>query len=567
MPSLPSSEFWGCFDKYYNFQWLQRNGYDGRKRRTLSLPLRFFGDSGLYSEDDAESLLPIENWHLIKSWQYLTKHSITSIVGLSILLCFICLLVPLQVPNSDNDPNEVNLYLFLLYLQMYQLFSYPLILMIADYSLPNVIDSILVKAVILPLITQTVSITYKILYVTMTHNKQGLKSSFNRTMGSSVQAMIVYTCFMAGCIYKHCYYKDSKQEEIPKKQNDKLVRYSFSDLSEIELSKTNDKEAHLLSWENDEMNNPKKSNRMEDSVIIMDLRYQSVISLLLLFTVIGSYYWCEYLTWQWNSNDGLLSLSSKTPVLLYSIFWLVMQILRFLCKRTARLLDRNKLNAFISVEICMEFLMSCFYYVFYRNLFLHVSSIKTFIIMKFCHILFEMVVYPIRMTKQYFNITCRLQNAFEHSLHQRKSQSSSTSCCFSNVCGAFFTLLYDTSTYEMWCVRLSIDYTLRYIISVGSGIAFLMGLYWAKYGYNRHFLPLDVNDEQFQKTTWFVVAGMVIEVVLYIFVDWLCIRKLHMEMMRYWSVLVYYRPQYLFFMVAAAQHVMTDVIVAKLQVS
>ncbi|ETO25840.1 hypothetical protein RFI_11299 [Reticulomyxa filosa] len=328
----------------------------------------------------------------------------------------------------------------------------------------------------------------------------------------------------------------------------------------------------LLIWQAED-NVKKTSDKTEEDMAveikkaaINSVYLQWAMSLALYLVVTTSYYWCEYLTWKWSNGERFWWNSSRYSLFVYPVFWFVMNVFRFIAKRVARYLDKNKANSFVSVEICMEFLLSCFYYVFYRNLFLHVSSIKSFVIMKLCHVLLEFLQCPCRMTRLYFDTTHSFQTWLMAYFNATDSKSSFSSTRLS-LGTTVVKMLYDPCLYQMWCVRLSVDYTLRYIISIASGIAFLIGLCWAEYGYNKEFFPLDVNNEQFQKTLWFVLIGVIIEVWLYLFIDWLCIRTLRMEMLRYWSALVYHRPQYLLFMVVAAQHVMTDVIVAKLQIS
>ena len=116
------------------------------------------------------------------------------------------------------------------------------------------------------------------------------------------------------------------------------------------------------------------------------------------------YLFCQWLTATWQSfamesqSDGIIApTESLDSLMLFLSFWIATHSFRFVFKRFGRLADRNKSNG-ISTEICMEWMTTAFYYVFYRNLFLHVSSIFNFLMIKAAHMCLEIITYPLRMS-------------------------------------------------------------------------------------------------------------------------------------------------------------------------
>ena len=174
-------------------------------------------------------------------------------------------------------------------------------------------------------------------------------------------------------------------------------------------------------------------------------------------------------------------------------------------------------------------------------------------------------MYPARMTRFYFNIANYMQNRLKYDKNQENhSFLYKKSAIFRVLVG----VVWDPSPIDVWTVRLSIDYMVRFITSVSSGIGYMLVLLWARYGYNSHFFTVtSVDRAQFRESLIFVGIGTGLEVVMFYTIEKCLDFTLQLNMRQYWTVLVKHRPMYITFFIFALQHVMTDVLIAKLIVS
>ena len=65
----------------------------------------------------------------------------------------------------------------------------------------------------------------------------------------------------------------------------------------------------------------------------------------------------------------------------------------------------------LSTELLMEAEMSFYYYIFYRNLFLHISSPWQFAAIKAVHVAGELTAYLLRLTRWYYECSTAVMDA------------------------------------------------------------------------------------------------------------------------------------------------------------
>lgn len=289
--------------------------------------------------------------------------------------------------------------------------------------------------------------------------------------------------------------------------------------------------------------------------------WQMIFAILCTGGISAAYYWTQWLTWQWkrrsdtDSNDNNQGVWSEISyiLLLYPSFWIVIKSIKFITTRFARFADSNKTSVY-SLELISAFFCTCFYYVFYRNLFLHISSYEYFILVKVLHIFLELMSYPLRMSKWYFHKTEKWQN-------QIKDSKSCWLTCFQPI----IWVLYDPSAYHIWCVRICIDYTLTLIVSMGSAISYIVGVLWLKYGYNQYFYDIqDIEMKQFERALIFTAIGICVELIVYYIIEKLMKYQYQIDVIKHWRVLIQHRPGYIWYFIFMLQHVQTDVMIAKL---
>lgn len=128
-------------------------------------------------------------------------------------------------------------------------------------------------------------------------------------------------------------------------------------------------------------------------------------------------------------------------------------------KRLGLFIDQGKIGT-TSVYFVAEFMLTLFYFVFYRMLFEEFIGWEMFILVQVFHFALEWVVYLLRSTEWYFN----LWHALPH-------------------CGAFISVQY---TLRDWQVFLSLDLAMRMMVICISGPVFMLLLlataecYWVK---------------------------------------------------------------------------------------
>ena len=169
------------------------------------------------------------------------------------------------------------------------------------------------------------------------------------------------------------------------------------------------------------------------------------------------------------------------------------------------------------------------------------------------------------MTSFYFNVTDYIQNRLKY---DKNEENYSVLYQNSTIFRVLVSVIWDPSPVDVWNVRISIDYMLRFITSVSSGVGYILVVLWARFGYNSHFFTIeDFPSSQFNKSLVFVAVGTALEVIVYFVMEQCLTRGLHLKMVRYWRVLIKHRPLYITFFILALQHVMTDVLIAKLIIS
>ena len=184
---------------------------------------------------------------------------------------------------------------------------------------------------------------------------------------------------------------------------------------------------------------------------------------------------------------------------------------------------------------------------------------------KFLHILSELLLYPLRMSKIYFNITNIIQNFLKY---DKLCQNTNKMYQNSTLYRIIVSIIWDPSPYDVWCIRISIDYMLRFIVSITSGIGYVFVVLWIRFGYNKNFYTIsNLSESQFNKSLIFVIMSTICEILTYFLIKWLLKNKMTISIKHYWKVFICHRPMYLAFMIVILQHVLSDVMVAKLIIS
>ena len=490
MPSLPCSDFWQrSFSKYYKLNWLDHDHDDAT-------------DNNNYHHNYRSSIShnPFENSLLTSS--FMVKYSLLFIIIIPILLCFVVLLIPLQLDSKQKNEGTMNPILYICCQETYTMFTYPVLLSIFDISLPTIVINPKIKFFYLPLFVFSFTLMVYIIFSPFNtslanaiydadsnaSNKTSL-TDFGRTFGNSSVVLIISIFYSIQCILMNKKRNSSinpsnlfakrlkiarvatidytydnelnttainknknKKNNFDMSQNQEKIETSLQD-NQIDSKRnklnnqnnnniTNRNEMTPFDKDNDRnlliprMPSPKSvpnattnaknlfqtlkmpflnignnannhnirnsnesslqsftSHTVESSDFesewfiewINHIMRQCLLSFILTLGITATYYFCQYLTWQWedsqttsdssDDSDNLSSLNTFDSILLfYPTFWFVMNLMRFVLKRIARFIDSNKFSA-ISMEVCIEFFLSCFYVKFFVRSFLLCSFV------------------------------------------------------------------------------------------------------------------------------------------------------------------------------------------------
>jgi hypothetical protein len=265
-----------------------------------------------------------------------------------------------------------------------------------------------------------------------------------------------------------------------------------------------------------------------------------LFALLMLGMVSAAFYFCELYTVAFFSSQ---QTSAMETILLAVLFISVMEVINFIAKRVGRAADRAKPTG-RSCEIFAEIVISLYYCVFYRSLFQSMSGWLEFILILCAHIVAQAFIYPVRMTRRYYDISARVVKKL-----------------------SFITILRDNSTPEEWNIRMSIDFTIRFLALIASTVAYMISITFVRFGYNsKHyaFFGSNLTDSQFTNLLVFQTISTTVEIVAMI-VTVVCTQSLVKGGIIAPCIALF--KQYLCYQalfIFAAGHIISDVFLARL---
>lgn len=130
-------------------------------------------------------------------------------------------------------------------------------------------------------------------------------------------------------------------------------------------------------------------------------------------------------------------------------------------------------------------------------------------------------------------------------------------------------MVIDTSSYQDWCVRLSLEYTMKYALSVSSAIFYIIVSILLNDSYvTKYYSYSDaVTSQNFVFGIMYTAIACLIEYLTFSIINWL-VRKNNwghgMDFTLSWKILVTNNHKYLIIFVATLTHIMTDIFVGKI---
>lgn len=230
--------------------------------------------------------------------------------------------------------------------------------------------------------------------------------------------------------------------------------------------------------------------------------------------------------------------SGNREIILFVVFSVVMEVFNTIVQIVSRFADLIKWRPGPSLEMLNSIQMSCFITTFSRSLFQHIGSWGTLIALLFIHLAQHFILYPLRLTEWYFNLSSKIQEKL---------------LCVPLLGPA----IYDESPLDVWRVRLNLDMATRYVATEASTIAYIITLVFLRYGWNSHYYAFFANDlpyDDFVRTVVFLSINVVVECVFLTLTH-----NYFVDLARPLGRLCYYNKWYFWSMVFGVGHVLTDV--------
>eukprot|EP01084_Bolivina_argentea_P166018 288334_1 len=291
------------------------------------------------------------------------------------------------------DHREIYPPLYVTYQTIYTAMAYPCTVQIFEIALPTTLSNAFSRIVLLLipilLMITTFYIAYSPIVPKIKHSQD-----YARTLGPFIQSC--YTAFIysiAVCLrafYRCCIQKQASHRATYELGNADAnafmsaaapsISFSFSSPSRgISIKRDATIGSTVIFHQSDLSELTALVDQPKKEYIRNEL-LQIILAFLVMGGIIATYYWTQYITWQWenlhiNQPETYTPISDKINhlLLLYPTFWLVINMIKFVTVRFARYCDTNKVSRH-SLELIISFFITCFYYVFYRNLYLHISS-------------------------------------------------------------------------------------------------------------------------------------------------------------------------------------------------
>jgi hypothetical protein len=264
-----------------------------------------------------------------------------------------------------------------------------------------------------------------------------------------------------------------------------------------------------------------------------------LFALLVLGFVSIAFFFCQIYTVTFFSSRQ----SGKESIVLAVVFISVMELVNFVAKRAGRGADRAKPSG-PSCEISAEICISLFYSVFYRSLFQDLTGWVEFALICLAHVTTQAFIYPVRMTRRYYDISARVVEKL-----------------------SFIPILSDNSTPEEWNIRMSIDFTIRFLALMASTVAYMISITFVRFGYNSGhyaFFGSNLTDSQFTNLLIFQTISTTVEIVAMI-VTVVCTKSLVKGgIIAPCIALLKQYLSYQILFIFAAGHIICDVFLARL---
>ena len=174
---------------------------------------------------------------------------------------------------------------------------------------------------------------------------------------------------------------------------------------------------------------------------------------------------------------------------LFFIYIFITSGFRIALKSIGMYLDRYK-NKSCSMFFVGEFLGLMFYYIFYRVLFESIHSIPEFLALQTLHLVSEWVLYVVRATKQYYEITEWIGEKY-----------------------LSFLLVKPRLSHTYWQQFIALDFGIRCTVFVSTAFGFLVLLTTVQFvPYLNATNGLHVTLLNYEKTAGFIILAVVLEI-------------------------------------------------------
>ena len=295
-----------------------------------------------------------------------------------------------------------------------------------------------------------------------------------------------------------------------------------------------------------------RSSDMEGVQVLGPRVHQWARCVALSLTISATYLYCQWLSFKFSSTKGALG-----EVGLYFVFVLSFSLLRPFGRYVGYQLDQYKTGG-PSVEMLMEIGISCFYFIFYRSLFVSVKSYSVFFAMKGIHVAHEVANFTLCFSPWYREFLGRVFLDWKDFPLRRKVVRIVAGCKSVDI------------FVQLQCIKTG----MRLYLFLFSAISFMLFFTFLRFGYNRSYYCMYQQMDHGEYTMLMTITSLsvLIELGVYMGTDWMCKSTYGHGVLAPWEALLHgelggSHRAIIIYMIWLLAHVTTDIYLAKVDVS
>ena len=293
-------------------------------------------------------------------------------------------------------------------------------------------------------------------------------------------------------------------------------------------------------------NNDNLSSHKEATFVNSAAFKQYVSANLVIGAILASFFFCQFATVQFRK----LTASPAMQIIIFLLFGSVIFCIKAFMQAVVTRMDRRALPLSKEERASRPNLVSVvdaiqqwFYFLFYRTLFSSIEEGGVFALMMLVHVLFELCMYPLRMTRTFWEPWTRWRMKVGNARFWRRT-----------------TIL----SLQQFRERMCLEYVSRSVSFFSSLVTFLfLSVFWRYSTYNStYYDPFDPAYGKFIQSLKYTAIAFGVEVACFAIVVVSARRGINFPFFGPWAKLMTTKQLALLVFLASASHITTDVCIS-----